>query len=45
MRAVVDFPQPDSPTSPRVSPRLTLSETSLTAWTVSGRKSLPVRDL
>ena len=30
-RAVVDLPQPDSPTSPSVSPRLTLSETSLTA--------------
>src|SRR5699024_10015605 len=31
---VVDFPQPDSPTSPRVSPALTSNEISETAWTV-----------
>ena len=30
-RAVVDLPHPDSPTSPSVSPRLTDSETLLTA--------------
>src|SRR5690606_39207596 len=44
-RAVVDLPQPDSPTMPSVSPRDTVRETSLTAWTRSGRNSLPVRAL
>ena len=36
MRAlpVVDLPQPDSPTRPRVSPRSTSMLTSLTAWTL-----------
>ncbi len=32
-RPVVDFPQPDSPTSPSVSPRFTWKETPSTAWT------------
>ena len=32
-RAVVDLPQPDSPTMPSVSPRFTVSDTSSTAWT------------
>ena len=32
-RAVVDLPQPDSPTSPSVSPRFTANETPSTAWT------------
>src|SRR3954469_15573392 len=32
-RARVDFPQPDSPTMPRVSPLRTLKETPSTAWT------------
>ena len=32
-RAVVDLPQPDSPTSPSVSPRLTANDTPSTAWT------------
>ncbi len=27
------FPEPDSPTIPRVSPRESVNETSLTAWT------------
>src|SRR5215469_13057312 len=31
MRASVDLPQPDSPTSPRISPLRTVSETPLTA--------------
>ena len=30
----VDFPQPDSPTMPRNSPRLTVNDTSSTARTV-----------
>ena len=32
-RAVVDLPQPDSPTSPNVSPRLTSNEMPSTACT------------
>ena len=32
-RAVVDLPQPDSPTSPSVSPLLIVKLTSSTAWT------------
>ena len=32
-RAVVDLPQPDSPTSATVWPRLTSNEIPLTAWT------------
>ena len=31
-RPSVDLPQPDSPTNPSVSPRLTKNETSSTAW-------------
>ena len=31
--AVVDFPQPDSPTIPSVSPRFTVRLTFSTAWT------------
>src|SRR2546423_14326399 len=34
-RPVVDLPQPDSPTSPKVSPRRILKLTSSTALTVS----------
>src|SRR5690606_11213325 len=33
--AVVDLPQPDSPTMPRVSPRRTVKDTSSTAWTAA----------
>ena len=33
-RASVDFPQPVSPTSPRVSPRWTSRLTLSTAWTL-----------
>ena len=36
-RAVVDFPQPDSPTMPRVRPRSTSKETSATAETTCSR--------
>ena len=45
IRAVVDFPQPDSPTSPSVSPALTLKETFSTARTfeVSVLPSKPPR--
>ena len=32
-RAIVDFPQPDSPTTPSVSPRLTVKVTPSTAFT------------
>src|SRR5262249_8495289 len=32
-RPVVDLPQPDSPTSPSVSPAMMSNETSSTAWT------------
>ncbi len=32
-RPVVDLPQPDSPTSPRVSPFTTLNDTPSTAFT------------
>jgi hypothetical protein len=32
-RAIVDLPQPDSPTTPRVSPRLTVKVTPSTAFT------------
>src|SRR6266404_5422089 len=34
-RPVVDLPQPDSPTSPSVSPRLTVKDTPSTAFTVA----------
>ena len=37
-RAVVDLPQPDSPTMPSVSPRRTLSVTSSTACTSPARR-------
>ena len=33
-RATVDLPEPDSPTMPSVSPRRTVSDTSLTALTM-----------
>jgi hypothetical protein len=33
VRPVVDFPQPDSPTSERVSPAITSKLTCSTAWT------------
>ena len=33
-RATVDLPEPDSPTMPSVSPRRTVSDTSLTALTI-----------
>ena len=33
-RATVDLPEPDLPTMPSVSPRRTVSETSLTALTI-----------
>ena len=36
-RPVVDFPQPDSPTTPRVSPSITSMLKSLTAWTLRPR--------
>src|SRR5919204_525982 len=34
-RAIVDFPQPDSPTTPRVSPSRTVNETPSTAFTAA----------
>ncbi|VGP90287.1 hypothetical protein SB00610_04427 [Klebsiella quasipneumoniae subsp. similipneumoniae] len=40
-RAVVDLPQPDSPTTPRVSPFITVKLISSTAWTTS--RPLPPR--
>ena len=43
--AVVDLPQPDSPTMPTVSPGISLIVTPRTALTVLGRKSEPVRVL
>ena len=43
--AVVDLPQPDSPTIPTVSPGMSLIETWLTAWTRLGWRSEPVRVL
>ena len=36
-RPVVDFPQPDSPTSPSVSPGAMVKETPETAWTAPTR--------
>ena len=43
-RATVDFPQPDSPTSPSVSPSPMSSDTSSTAftWPVVREKKPPV---
>ena len=43
-RPVVDFPQPDSPTSPRVSPAMMSNEMPSTAWTraTSREKSPPL---
>ena len=41
VRAVVDLPQPDSPTTPRVSPFITVKLISSTAWTTS--RPLPPR--
>ena len=35
---VVDFPQPDSPTSPTHSPSATLNETPSTAFTFAERR-------
>ena len=43
--AVVDLPQPDSPTMPMVSPGMSLSVTWFTACTRLGLKSDPVRVL
>src|SRR5687767_10387469 len=44
VRPVVDLPQPDSPTSPRVSPGMTSNDTSSTAWTrATSRESSPPR--
>jgi hypothetical protein len=41
-RPVVDLPQPDSPTTPRVSRASTCSETPVTAWTwPTTRRSRP----
>src|ERR671914_689423 len=42
-RAIVDFPQPDSPTTPRVSPERTVNETPSTALTdaTSRWKTIP----
>ena len=36
-KPVTDFPDPDSPTSPRIWPRLTLNDTSFTAFTTPAR--------
>ncbi len=43
-RPVVDLPQPDSPTSPSVSPALISNDTPSTAWTraTSREKSPPL---
>ena len=43
MRPVVDFPQPDSPTSPKVRPRSNVSETPATAVTSTLRPNNPRR--
>ena len=43
--AVVDLPQPDSPTMPMVSPGMSLMVTPCTAWTRFGWISEPVRVL
>ena len=43
--AVVDLPQPDSPTMPMVSPGISLIVTWLTACTKLGCRSEPVRVL
>src|SRR5688500_10337605 len=44
VRPVVDLPQPDSPTSPSVSPGMTSNDTSSTAWTrATSRESSPPR--
>ena len=43
--AVVDLPQPDSPTMPRVSPGMSLRVRPRIAWTLLGCKSDPVRVL
>ncbi len=43
-RPVVDLPQPDSPTSPSVSPGMMSKETSSTAWTrATSRERSPPR--
>ena len=42
-RASVDLPEPDSPTSPTVSPRLSTSETSSTALTMRRERGPPSR--
>ena len=39
-RATVDFPEPDSPTSPKISPRRTWKDRSSSACTASFRVSL-----
>ena len=43
--AVVDFPQPDSPTMPIVSPAFTVMLTPRTAWMCVGLRMEPVRVL
>ena len=44
-RARVDLPQPDSPTRPTISPRLTSRVASVSAWTASRLKRPPLRAL
>src|SRR5690606_192866 len=41
MRAVVDLPEPDSPTRPKVAPRRTSKETPLTATVDGPRPNSP----
>src|SRR5829696_7515878 len=44
VRPVVDLPQPDSPTSPSVSPAMMSNDTSSTAWTrATSREKRPPR--
>ena len=43
MRPVVDFPEPDSPTRPSVSPLRIDSDTPSTAWTAVLRPNIPER--
>lgn len=43
MRPVVDLPQPDSPTSPRVCPGRSVRETPSTARTSTGLPNIPRR--
>jgi hypothetical protein len=43
IRPVVDFPEPDSPTRPSVSPRWMSNETPSTARTSMTRPNMPAR--